>query len=785
MKKFFSLVLALVMALSLTTVAWGAEYSVASGDITIAVDASGVQTVNGTEDAAPVITGTDAAKVITVTTAAGQTANFTIKDLTAKRIVIKDSSATITLEGANVIGGDSWKPAIHVTSGTLTIKGAGALKAESNWAAAIGSSQGSSSDPEDMSGTINIEGGTITAKGGYGAAIGAGQYGEMTGAINITGGTVNATGGHGAAIGGSQYGDMTGTVDISAGNVTAKATIGAAIGTGSGDLTSAAKINISGGTVSATADKGAGIGVGGGYISSGSGSELAGTINVTGGDVTATSTDGAGIGAGGGNVDAAATGSSISGSINISAGTVEASSTNGAGIGTGGGNVVSGGAVQPSAPPVTEITGTINVSGGDVTASSTNANAVGGGSYGDVDSSADVSLSTGDYSGGDVEDYVAPGSTVVSNGNTVVKNLNGSVAVNPVAQIGNTKYSTVADAVAAAGANDVIVLLDASATIPTGYTVATDLNGNPVVLAGTSAPASAAKGAYYTTNLTTLATYPSCDLSTYTYTLEPYTAAADTAKIFATVAIWQTHKITGAKTIVDTAVVASADSANLAFVNGASVTYLNTNVAKWTATATPVATVDVEDAEKCGDVFAAGDVGVYTDAAGKVYYETTAAGAAAYNVGGQLVMLKEAAKAYPVVDSADLKAAKASPAAGTVYTVAHDYDWDVKTVGSDYTVTRVFCAECKGEFAFVVGDTTDAIKKFGAGNYGVAGVVGPTNDQETIYVSLVPAAGTVATPSTDKVVQSAETFDAGIAMYVGMSVMAAAGSAVVIGKKKD
>jgi hypothetical protein len=38
--------------------------------------------------------------------------------------------------------------------------------------------------------------------------------------------------------------------------------------------------------------------------------------------------------------------------------------------------------------------------------------------------------------------------------------------------------------------------------------------------------------------------------------------------------------------------------------------------------------------------------------------------------------------------------------------------------------------------------------------------------------------------STDKTVQSAETFDAGIAMYVGMSVMAAAGSAVVR-KKKD
>ena len=38
-------------------------------------------------------------------------------------------------------------------------------------------------------------------------------------------------------------------------------------------------------------------------------------------------------------------------------------------------------------------------------------------------------------------------------------------------------------------------------------------------------------------------------------------------------------------------------------------------------------------------------------------------------------------------------------------------------------------------------------------------------------------------PAGDKV-ESAQTFDAGIAMYVGMSVMAAAGSAVVL-KKKD
>ena len=41
-----------------------------------------------------------------------------------------------------------------------------------------------------------------------------------------------------------------------------------------------------------------------------------------------------------------------------------------------------------------------------------------------------------------------------------------------------------------------------------------------------------------------------------------------------------------------------------------------------------------------------------------------------------------------------------------------------------------------------------------------------------------------AAPAADATVESAQTFDAGIAMYVGMSVMAAAGSAVVL-KKKD
>ena len=55
---------------------------------------------------------------------------------------------------------------------------------------------------------------------------------------------------------------------------------------------------------------------------------------------------------------------------------------------------------------------------------------------------------------------------------------------------------------------------------------------------------------------------------------------------------------------------------------------------------------------------------------------------------------------------------------------------------------------------------------------------------EVVVGSAAPTGGAVVTPSTDKVT-SAETFDAGIAMYVGMSVMAAAGSVVVLKKRED
>ena len=109
----------------------------------------------------------------------------------------------------------------------------------------------------------------------------------------------------------------------------------------------------------------------------------------------------------------------------------------------------------------------------------------------------------------------------------------------------------------------------------------------------------------------------------------------------------------------------------------------------------------------------------------------------------------------------------------------------VKATTTGKTVpTQVTCLNCGA----VVTKFYDAATKVPAGTVATAvpGYEQATNTHDAWFF-VEPAAasvgGTVVTPSTDKVT-SAETFDAGIAMYVGMSVMAAAGSAVVL-KKKD
>ena len=283
----------------------------------------------------------------------------------------------------------------------------------------------------------------------------------------------------------------------------------------------------------------------------------------------------------------------------------------------------------------------------------------------------------------------------------------------------------------------------------------------------------AATAPYYSTTPATLEKATACNLSENDYVLEDYIAGAEAAKTFAQKAIYAINKTTKAKTLVDTYVVAvSADSADAAFVNGSVITYLNSTVTQYTKTATAVKTVKVADAANCGEKFISGDVAVYEDADGVVYYESSNGSVNAI-LNGQLVVLAEAGES--TVKKAEISA---SLTAGTVYTIGHTYAFDKSVVGTKTTVTKVSCSVCKKEFSFVQGTVADAVAKFGAGNFETV-----TLDGVTAYVQT--GTGTPITPSTDGKTDSPKTFDAGIAMYVGMALTSVAGSAVVIGKKKE
>ena len=202
-------------------------------------------------------------------------------------------------------------------------------------------------------GTITINGGIITVKGGdYSAGIGGGYSGKG-GNITINGGTVNATGGSGAAgIGSGGYGSnySGGIITIGGGTVTANGgSNGAGIGGGYG--ANSGIIKISGGTVKAYGVSDA-AGIGGG-VASGSGASFDGgkcDITISGGSVTAVGgSNAAGIGNGRGR---------NTGTITITGGTVNATGGNeGPGIG--------GGFIQHK---TVDETLTIEIGGGDVTA---------------------------------------------------------------------------------------------------------------------------------------------------------------------------------------------------------------------------------------------------------------------------------------------------------------------------------------------------------------------------------------------------------------------------------
>jgi len=144
-----------------------------------------------------------------------------------------DAGSTVALEldHATTIGSVfNTASILKVGDGTLVIQDdnevAGSLSVKSGYSAAIGSEQNKSVK------NIVIKGGTITAEGNYGAAIGAGQGSTATAEnIQILGGTVVAKGNCGSCIGAGQYGTAS-NIRVVGGDVTATGARGQPVGNG-------------------------------------------------------------------------------------------------------------------------------------------------------------------------------------------------------------------------------------------------------------------------------------------------------------------------------------------------------------------------------------------------------------------------------------------------------------------------------------------------------------------------------------------------------------------------
>ena len=340
---------------------------------------------------------------------------------------------TLTVTGGIQVGEGSTLN-IYAQSGNTGVLIAG--NKQNSYAAGIGGNKGSYN-----AGTITVNGGQITATGGYSSAGigGASEYYPYLGSagnITIRGkANVVATGGEYSSGIGCGSGGIGGSITID-GNARVQARAlegysgsGAAIGSGRGGYVNS--ITISGGTVIATgANMGSAIGNG----NSNSGGD-GGTISITGGDVTATATGSWGAGIGGlcksitigGNAVVHATGGNrgagiggyyqkavgnitVEGNANVTA----TGGASGAGIGTGseaegetvititGGTVnasmsASNGAAAIGSGNKSKGKTTVSISGGQVTASGSSIYGVGigGGNTGAAEEEVVVNITGG------------------------------------------------------------------------------------------------------------------------------------------------------------------------------------------------------------------------------------------------------------------------------------------------------------------------------------------------------------------------------------------------------
>ena len=256
--------------------------------------------------------------------------------------------------------------------------------------------------------------------------------------------------------------------------------------------------------------------------------------------------------------------------------------------------------------------------------------------------------------------------------------------------------------------------------------------------------------------------------SKYSYELKAAVAAYD--KNVGTFQVFKTDADTKAVTNEGMFVKVTKDQANKILVVGNTITYLANSTAFGTAYDDKgAAATTVDTLKNCGDVKAEDGVTLYN--VGSKLYKAIEGGNKTLLVGDLLVKVSEATEKTTDNEQGDFTAKH------------HSYKADTTTVAGTPTVTKVYCDTCKKSFEFVVGTATDAAAKFGIDNYERITAEGYDNtDAKSIYVKV--GSGTPDDGKTNTTT-SPKTFDAGIAMYVGMALTSVAGSAVVIGKKKE
>ena len=256
--------------------------------------------------------------------------------------------------------------------------------------------------------------------------------------------------------------------------------------------------------------------------------------------------------------------------------------------------------------------------------------------------------------------------------------------------------------------------------------------------------------------------------SQYSYELKAAVAAYD--KNVGTFQVFKTDADTKAVTNEGMFVKVTKEQAEKILVVGNTITYLATSTTFGTAYADKgAAATTVDTLKNCGDVKAEDGVTLYN--VGSKLYKAIEGGNKTLLVGDLLVKVSEATEKTTDNEQGDFTAKH------------HSYKADTTTVAGTPTVTKVYCDTCKKSFEFVVGTATDAAAKFGIDNYERITAEGYDNtDAKSIYVKV--GSGTPDDGKTNTTT-SPKTFDAGIAMYVGMALTSVAGSAVVIGKKKE